>query len=187
MEALTTLFSQYSTESIILFIMAIAIAIKAVSELWEYFYNKLRKYFNYQTKKEQTYSDLMESISNLETSLSTLRQKEIVSIYEKVDLSVKRNEEVKAQVSLITERLQETTRGHIIDKHHYFCYELRYIDDLSLQSLEREYLYYKASGGDTYVDGLMEDMRELPRLTSYGIKKLGKEEAHAAGIEGIDN
>lgn len=187
MDALTALFSQYSIESIILFIMAIAIAIKAVSELWEYFYNKLRKYFNYQTKKEQTYSDLMESISNLETSLSTLRQKEIVSIYEKVDLSLQRNDEVKAQVSLITERLQETTRGHIIDKHHYFCYELRYVDDLSLQSLEREYLYYKASGGDTYVDGLMEDIRELPRLTSYGIKKPGKEELHAAGIKSTDD
>lgn len=171
MEALTTLFSQYSIESIILFLVAIAVAIKGVSELWEFFYTKLRKYFNYQTQKEQSHKEVIEGIEELKQEIILLRTEEIAPLKQQVDKSVERTKDIKNQVNLMTERLQETARSHIIDKHHYFCYELRHIDDLSLQSLEREYLYYKAAGGDTYIDGLMEDIRELPRLTSYGINQ----------------
>ena len=68
------------------------------------------------------------------------------------------------QMKITTERLQESTRNYIIDKHHYFCYQIKAIDDLSLQSLERRFLYYKAAGGNSFIDGLMEEIRELPRL-----------------------
>lgn len=171
MEVLINLFSQYSIESIILFAMALGVAVKAMSELWEYFYNKLRKYFNYQTKKEQSFEQLTNAISSLHEELTGIRNKEISPLNDKIELAIEKNDEMKNQISLVTERLQENTRGNIIDKHHHFCYVLGHIDDLSLQSLEREYLYYKAAGGDTYVDGLMEDLRALPRLTSYGIEK----------------
>jgi hypothetical protein len=171
MEVLINLFSQYSIESIILFAMALGVAVKAMSELWEYFYNKLRKYFNYQTKKEQSFEQLTNAISSLHEELTGIRNKEISPLNDKIELAIEKNDEMKNQISLVSERLQENTRGNIIDKHHHFCYVLDHIDDLSLQSLEREYLYYKAAGGDTYVDGLMEDLRALPRLTSYGIEK----------------
>lgn len=171
MEALANLFSQYSIESIILFLVAVAVAIKGVSELWEFFYTKLRKYFNYQTQKEQSHKEVIEGIEELKQEIILLKREEIAPLKQQVDKSAERTKDIKNQISLMTERLQENTRSHIIDRHHYFCYEVGHIDDLSLQSLEREYLYYKAAGGDTYIDGLMEDIRELPRLTSYGISQ----------------
>jgi hypothetical protein len=62
------------------------------------------------------------------------------------------------------ERLQENARSDLIDAHHQFCYQYKQIDDLSLQSLERRYLYYKTAGGDTFIDHLMEEVRALPRV-----------------------
>lgn len=171
MEVLTNLFSQYSIESIIIFIMAIAIAFKAISELWEYFYNKLRKYFNYQTSKEQSHKEVIEGIEELKQEIVLLKKEDISVLNKKVDMSIEKSDSLKNQMALVTERLQESSRSHIIDRHHYFVYEVKHIDELSLQSLEREYLYYKAAGGDTYVDRLMEEIRALPRLTSYGVKK----------------
>ena len=71
---------------------------------------------------------------------------------------------LEEQGAITTERLQENSRSYIIDKHHYFCYEVKAIDDLNLQSLERRYLYYKAAGGNSYIDGLMEEIRDLPKV-----------------------
>ena len=71
---------------------------------------------------------------------------------------------MEEQGAITTERLQENSRSYIIDKHHYFCYEVKAIDDLNLQSLERRYLYYKAAGGNSYIDGLMEEIRDLPKV-----------------------
>lgn len=176
MEVLINLFSQYSIESIIIFIMAIAVAFKAISELWEYFYDKLRKYFNYQTSKEQSHKEVIEGIEQLKKEIVLLKKEEITLLNKKVDESIEKSNDLKNQMALVTERLQESSRSHIIDRHHYFCYEIGHIDDLSLQSLEREYLYYKAAGGDTYIDSLMEGLRALPRLTSYGVKNIEKNE-----------
>ena len=52
---------------------------------------------------------------------------------------------------------------HIIEKHHFFCYEVGSIDDLSLQHLETRYHFYEASGGNTYISKLMNEIRALPR------------------------
>lgn len=71
---------------------------------------------------------------------------------------------LEEQGAITTERLQENSRSYIIDKHHYFCYDVKAIDDLNLQSLERRYLYYKAAGGNSYIEGLMEEIRDLPKV-----------------------
>jgi hypothetical protein len=67
-------------------------------------------------------------------------------------------------MKLVQERLQENTRSFLIDAHHKFCYEVKGIDDLNLQSLERRYLYYKSAGGNSFVDELMKEIRELPKI-----------------------
>ena len=70
-------------------------------------------------------------------------------------------------MALVQERLQENTRSYLIDAHHKFCYEKRAIDDLSLQAMERRYLYYKTAGGNSFIDGLMDEVRNLPRINLY--------------------
>ena len=72
---------------------------------------------------------------------------------------------LKSQIGTLTERTQDSTRAYLIDKHHHFCYQIGGIDDMSLQDMERRFMYYKAAGGDTFIDGLMEEVRALPRLT----------------------
>lgn len=156
MDMLSTLLSQYSIENIILVVTMLGVAIKFVGDLIEYFYNKLRKYFNYQNEKDKTHSEITDGLSDLKNEISDLRR-------DFCDVK-KELEGLKAKSELTTDRLQENTKCYIMDRHHYFCYEVKAIDDLNLQSLERRYLYYKSSGGDTYIDGLMEELRSLPRL-----------------------
>jgi hypothetical protein len=50
---ITTLFTQYSVEELILFIIIILFVIRALNELFSYFYSKLKTYFGVTSDKEQ--------------------------------------------------------------------------------------------------------------------------------------
>lgn len=156
MDALSQLMSQYSFGAIVMLIVTLAVAFKFLSELLEYCYDKLKGFFNHQTLKDKKHSEIIESIALLQADIKNLSQ----------EISNQSND-IKAlqeHEKLTLERLQENSRSYIIDKHHYFCYEIKAIDDLNLESLERRYLYYKAAGGNSFIDGLMEEIRDLPRI-----------------------
>jgi septation ring formation regulator EzrA len=134
----------------------LGVATKFIGELIEWFYTKLRKYFNHQNDRDRAHSEITDGLSEIKDIVNQLK-----------DSSEKLNERVTSlekQATLTTERLQENSKSYIIDKHHYFFYQVGAIDDLNLQSLERRYLYYKSAGGDSYIDNLMEEIRELPKV-----------------------
>lgn len=159
-EPLTTLFSQMSIESIILFIGAILIAAKAMSEVMDWAYLRLKKYFNVKSQKEEKLDDIIERLDRSEKR------------------SIKRDERVaniENQINLIQNRLQDSTRSYIIDKYHYYVQELGVIDEAALQDIERRYLYYKEAGGDTFIELQMEKLRSLPLVTPEQIAADRKE------------
>jgi predicted nuclease with TOPRIM domain len=185
LDAVTTLLSQLSIEGIILVIVLFAAAVKFLGELFEYLYNKLKKYFDIKGSKEKQYEEIMNKLNALETrsakqeERSEYRQAQIDKISKQLDKQDKQSADfrqtiekqtqelssLKSQISTLTERTQDSTRAYLIDKHHYFCYQIGSIDDMSLQDMERRFMYYKAAGGDTFIDDLMEEIRALPRLT----------------------
>lgn len=150
------LLSQYSIETLVILVALLGFSIKAMSELWEWFYNKFKEHFSFRTQRDQDHQQLIEQIKELSNGIKATQE----------EIQILKNNMVQFsdQMKITTERLQESTRNYIIDKHHYFCYQIKVIDDLSLQSLERRFLYYKAAGGNSFIDGLMEEIRELPRL-----------------------
>lgn len=150
------LLSQYSIETLVILVALLGFSIKAMSELWEWFYNKFKEHFSFRTQRDQDHQQLIEQIKELSNGIKATQE----------EIQILKNNMIQFsdQMKITTERLQESTRNYIIDKHHYFCYQVKAIDDLSLQSLERRFLYYKAAGGNSFIDGLMEEIRELPRL-----------------------
>lgn len=150
------LLSQYSIETLIILIALLGFSIKAMSELWEWFYNKFKEHFSFRTQRDQDHQQLIEEIKELSSDIKATKA-EVHQLESNMS-------QFSDQMKITTERLQENARNYIIDKHHYFCYQVHAIDDLSLQSLERRFLYYKAAGGNSFIDGLMEEIRELPRL-----------------------
>ena len=158
------LLSQYSIETLVILVALLGFSIKAMSELWEWFYNKFKEHFSFRTQRDQDHQQLITEIKELSTDIKAVR--------EEVHYLEDNMNQFSSQMKITTERLQENTRNYIIDKHHYFCYQIKAIDDLSLQSLERRFLYYKAAGGNSFIDGLMEEIRELPRLNFQNEKLL---------------
>ena len=52
-----------------------------------------------------------------------------------------RQEKTEQALGILQERMQENTRSFLIDAHNKFCYQLKKIDDLNLQSIERQRIY----------------------------------------------
>lgn len=150
MEPITALLSQMSIESIILFVVAILVAAKALSEVVDWAYLRLKKYFNVKTKRDENQEEIIERLDRIEKR-SIERDKKVDSI--------------NTEIGLIKTRLQDSTRSYIIDKYHYYVQELGVIDEAALQDIERRYLYYKEGGGDSFIELRMEELRQLPVIT----------------------
>lgn len=185
MDALVTLLSQFSIESIIITLVMFLAAVKVVGELLNWCYEKVKQHFNWKTQEDNRHSELMENFNELKVrnkqneEENLRRDKLIEKISNQLDeqdrktadmvktLTAQTNEltNLKDRVQTLTDRVQDSTKAYIIDKHHHFVYQVKAIDDMSLQELERRFVYYKAAGGNTFIDGLMEEVRDLPKVT----------------------
>lgn len=159
MDIVIALFSQYSMEGILVLCILMLVAFKFISELIDFAYNKLKCYFNKETQKEDWKKSISEGLQELNAQLSSVNQ-EMFQV-------TSRLEGVEKNLKLTEERLQENTRSYLIDAHHRFVYQEKAIDDLNLQSMERRYVYYKAAGGNSFIDGLMKEVRQLPKVNFY--------------------
>lgn len=159
MELLSTLFATYSLESVIILIVMLLLVIKFVWELVVWFKDKLKGGYDRERERNEMNAEIMAEFQKLNSRLDTFKDR-----LDRIDDS---NENTNRRLSFIEERQQENTKSFLIDAHHKFCYQLKAIDDINLQSIERRYMYYKAAGGNSFIDQLMQEIRALPRTTVY--------------------
>lgn len=159
MELISTLFATYSIEGIIILVIMLLLAIKFVWELVVWFKEKLQGGLDQQREREEMNEDFKAEFQKLNDRLDNINDR-----LDRVDES---NENTNRRLSFIEERQQENTKSFLIDAHHKFCYQIKAIDDINLQSIERRYMYYKAAGGNSFIDQLMQEIRALPRTTVY--------------------
>lgn len=178
MNELNNLLSSYPLSELLLLIVGILAAAKTIWTILEYWLQKINIHVGEKYKRQERWTNLSKKIDDLTKNLDN----HIDNVSEKIDELKEQNkqthehqEQLDRSLALVQERLQENSRSFLLDAHHKFCYEFKQIDDLSLQSIERRYLYYKTAGGDTFIDHLMEEIRELPRVNYYEKPSLNPE------------
>ena len=134
------LFKNYSLTDIIIFIIILSFAIKGVIDFYDWAKNRLNK----TTDKIYTNKEMQKKV------LDTLE-----SHNEQIDKMAK-------SINILIESDKDDIKAWITEKHHYFCYDLGYIDDYNLQCVEARYKHYKEEDGNTFIDGFMNDIRALP-------------------------
>ena len=58
---------------------------------------------------------------------------------------------------------RDDIKSFITMQHHHFVYEKKWIDDYSMDCLEKRYQHYEDEGGNSYVEHLMIELRSLPK------------------------
>lgn len=72
MDIIQQLFSQYSIEALIVLVLSLGLAVKFMSELWEWFYNKFKNHFTFRTQRDQSHSEIINEIKSLQETVKSL-------------------------------------------------------------------------------------------------------------------
>ena len=141
------LFQKYGTTEIIQFIIILALAVKGFVSFIEWMLPRLKKmlnradkpFRNQYTLKQQAaqITNIKQSINKLETMINTLIQSD-----------------------------RDDIKAFITREHHYFVYQKGWIDDYSLDCIQKRYSHYVEQGGNSFIRGLMEQIRRLPKKST---------------------
>ena len=67
------------------------------------------------------------------------------------------------KVNILIDSDKDAIKAYITQQHHYFTYQKGWIDDYSLDCIERRYDHYQDEGGNSFISSLMEEIRNLPK------------------------
>lgn len=191
MNVLTTLLSQYSVETIIITVVMLMLSVKFLGELFEWCYQKLRYYFNVKDAQQERHEEIMGKLDNAENMMVNLEKetsnhgKRIEALEAALEKQCQQQEfithtldtqicsftNLEEKIGNLSDQMQDTTRTFIMEKYDKYVNDIGAIDIASLQDIERRFVCYKSAGGDTFVDGLMKKIRELPMITVEQVKE----------------
>jgi hypothetical protein len=75
------------------------------------------------------------------------------------------------KVDLLIASDKDAIKSYITEQYHYFVEQKGWIDDFSLDCLEKRFSHYLEENGNSFVESLMNQIRNLPR-----VPKLNEEE-----------
>ena len=70
---------------------------------------------------------------------------------------------IEERIDLLTASDKDDIRESIVRNYLYFIERQKWINDFSLNCLKRRFQHYKEEGGNSYIDGLMSEIRQLPK------------------------
>lgn len=136
------LFSTFSITEIVMFIILLAIAIKGFVTFFDWAKERLSKKFKKDGKQDQIEESVKKYLNRQEKMEDQLN-----SIANKIELLVLSD--------------KEDIKSYITECHSRFC-KVGWIDNYHKEILEKRFAYYKEEGGNSFILGFMEDLRELP-------------------------
>lgn len=149
------LLAAYSISEILIFVVMLALAIKGFVTFLDWAKDRLRQVFSKEIAEEEKLTNLHSKISYNKEKFEQLSNKQ--QEFEKTlsDLTDK--------INLLIESDKYDIKSFITREHHYFCYEKEWIDDYSLECLERRFDCYIDEKGNSFVEDLMKEIRDLPK------------------------
>lgn len=152
---MANLLEKYDVQTVLIVIILFVIGLKQIFEGIEYFWKKIVAYFNEKNSSQQL-------SSNLETRLDAHEQK-LQKLESTVDRSLNKLDSIIDKMNLLMESDKDDIKAYITKEYHYFTEQKGWIDDYSLDCLERRYKHYVSEGGNSFAEGCMDALRALPR------------------------
>ena len=148
------LLAAYSVSEIIMFVVMLAIAIKEAVSFCDWAIGRLKKTFNKGVQEDKEKEWLENRLEKEDKKIEELTKNQKQTC-EYLALIAKK-------VDLLIDSDKNDIKTWITEKHHFFCYEKNWIDDYSLDGIEKRYKNYEDENGNSYVSKLMKDLRALP-------------------------
>ena len=151
------LLSTYSLAQILIFPIVFAGAIKGFVTFYDWAIDRLRKIFNKENKVEAERKKIYEMIAKDEKHLSEL--------YEYQQFIKEKITDFEKHLNLLIDSDRNDIKSFITAQHHKFV-EQGWIDDYSMDCLEKRFQIYEKENGNSFVLSLMRELRKLPKYPS---------------------
>ena len=136
MNLISQLFTTYTIVDVVLILFLTAFVLQEILKLIDFFKNRAKHRYDEEMEDQKTEDKILDKIEDLEDQFSALYHEGCASLND--------------------------IRADIVKQHHYFMTK-GYIDDFSMDAIEKRYDHYKAEGGNSYISDLMHDLRKLPK------------------------
>ena len=160
------LLETYSLSQIIVFFILFCLAIKEAVTFYDGAKIRIQQGYNKNIKEKEDKDKIQNKISDI-TEFFEEKEKRFNEKKEEMNTSfIKINERIDfltEQINMLIESDKDDIKSYITEKHHSFCYERQWIDDYSLDCLEKRFKHYEDEGGNSFVESLMEEIRSLPK------------------------
>ena len=161
------LLQRYSVSDILMFTVFLTLAIKGLITFFDWLFDRVKYIFDKEhsrLNKEEKLQARLQQNDQIMKNLSDNQQQADKTLQ---DLSIK--------IDMLIDSDKDAIKSYITREHHYFCYQIGWIDDFSLDCLERRYQHYYDEGGNSFIQGFMDELRALPK---QGPESEGSREHH---------
>ena len=150
--------SEYSFAEFLVFALIFILAIKEGFNFVDWVKAKVRKSTNKAIEEKKEHDKIEEEIEDLNKFYD---EKEVVDKgFADAD---KRFKKIEDSIEMLIESDKEDIKAFITLQHHKFVYEQEWIDDYSMECLEKRFAIYEKEHGNSFVLGLMNELRALPK------------------------
>ena len=149
------LLQKYSISEILIFIVLLALAIKGVISFIDWVHEKVKKAFNKGYDQKDEKKKIQQRLDEHDELIVSLQEQQaetdkiLKTLSEKIDMLIASD--------------MDAIKTFITEKHHYYCYQQKWIDTFSMQCIENRYNHYVDEGGNSFIKGFMEQLRDLPQ------------------------
>lgn len=160
------LLQDFSLTQILFFLIVFLFAVRETIVLVEFFYTRIRKAYNSEYGKDKEKESISSRLQDLENRIQLQEQEreDVIAQINKISNSCDENfSKQKAILDMLIESDRDDIKSWIIKEYHHFVEEKHWIDDFSLDTIEKRFVHYQAEGGEEYLEGLLVELRKLPR------------------------
>lgn len=158
------LFSTLTISQLFIFIVMIMLAAKELITILDFFWIKLRSIFDKEYKVKDEKKEILDRLEDLSQQITQQREESKAFAQQLEELKNEYYNFNKKQQqtldSLIASDIEDI-KSDIVKQYHYFT-EKGWIDDFSMDALEKRFARYEEEGGNSYVHTLVEKLRQLP-------------------------
>lgn len=161
-----TLLNMFSVKEIIIFVILFSLAIKGLADFLNWFKGEYKKKFNEDFETKTKEEELIQHYQQCKE-----QHKETIQLYEDVNKKINKLTDVvdglKTSIDQLIESDMHDAKGWIVEKHHSLV-QKGWVDDFTRDTIEKRFSDYLKEGGNSYVRGLMEEIRALPHVKEEG-------------------
>lgn len=158
------LLSTFTGTQLLIFLVMVMLAVKELITILEFFGVRVRGIFDKEYKVKDEQKEISEKLEEIFQFIEEykIERKKLIKQVEDIrkeyrDMFTKQQQTLD---TLIASDIEDI-KSDIVKQYHIFT-EKQWIDDFSMDALEKRYARYEEEGGNSYVHTLIDKLRQLP-------------------------